>query len=153
MSVAQSFGTGFPAFAAASMIELPAGTETSTPSTVRVTFGPSRGGVPMSTLSRSSRNSDHTTGYSALNNRGRSEPASTGWQNQHFAIRAEAPCSRSDGTATFFVSSFSSFEAFARSSEIVREMGQRTHYGIGNKPAKCAQGSKLHGVAELLEHD
>src|SRR5262249_42688429 len=51
-----------PAFAAASMIELPAGTETSIPSIVRVTLGPSRGGVPTSTLSRSSRNSDHMMG-------------------------------------------------------------------------------------------
>ena len=58
----QLLGTDLPAFAAASMMELPAGTETSTPSIVRVTLGPSRGGVPTSTFSRSSRNSDHMTG-------------------------------------------------------------------------------------------
>jgi hypothetical protein len=38
-----------PAIAAASITELPAGTEISTPSTVRVTFGPSRGGSSRTT--------------------------------------------------------------------------------------------------------
>src|SRR5262245_59361256 len=131
MSVAQSFGTDLPAFAAASMTELPAGTETSTPSTVRVTLGPSRGGVPVSMSSLSSRNSAHTMAYSSLS----------------------CLCRQPANYLAFILLQSNSLQALSLGAEILGEMGECAHDGVGCEAAKRAQRSELHGVAEVLEHD
>ena len=49
------------------------------------------------------------------------------------------------------VSSFSSCEALL-GAEILGEMGECAHHGVGGKPAQRAKRSELHGVAEIFEH-
>ena len=47
---------------------------------------------------------------------------------------------------------FRGLQARWRGPEILREMFQRAHHGIGREAAERAERTEFHGVAEILDH-